>query len=193
MFKIFFYINELNDIQKENLNQLRNINIIYRNYERRNYYQNVIKLNKYCKKMNFKLYVSNDKQLATQINSYGLYIPSFNSRVCFSQTNLNVIGSAHNEIEIREKIKQGCEEIFISPIFTTKSHNDMPCKGLAFYRPLLQKFSKQIKIHALGGVDQKNLGKIISSGGKGFSSKGMIEQKMNKTLISYLNLIARNL
>ena len=193
MFKIFFYINELNDIQKENLNQLRNINIIYRNYERRNYYQNVIKLNKYCKKMNFKLYVSNDKQLATQINSYGLYIPSFNSRVCFSQTNLNVIGSAHNEIEIREKIKQGCEEIFISPIFTTKSHNDMSGKGLAFYRPLLQKFSKQIKIHALGGVDQKNLGKIISSGGKGFSSKGMIEQKMNKTLISYLNLIARNL
>ena len=193
MFKIFFYINELNDIQKENLNQLRNINIIYRNYERRNYYQNVIKLNKYCKKMNFKLYVSNDKQLATQINSYGLYIPSFNSRVCFSQTNLNVIGSAHNEIEIREKIKQGCEEIFISPIFATKSHNDMPGKGLAFYRPLLQKFSKQIKIHALGGVDQKNLGKIISSGGKGFSSKGMIEQKMNKTLISYLNLIARNL
>ena len=75
MFKIFFYINELNDIQKENLNQLRNINIIYRNYERRNYYQNVIKLNKYCKKMNFKLYVSNDKRLATQINSYGLYIP----------------------------------------------------------------------------------------------------------------------
>ena len=193
MFKIFFYINELNDIQKENLNQLRNINIIYRNYERRNYYQNVIKLNKYCKKMNFKLYVSNDKQLATQINSYGLYIPSFNSRVCFSQTNLDVIGSAHNEIEIREKIKQGCKEIFISPIFTTKSHNDMPGKGLAFYRPLPQKFSKQIKIHALGGVDQKNLGKIISSGGKGFSSKGMIEQKMNKTLISYLNLIARNL
>ena len=92
MFKIFFYINELNDIQKENLNQLRNINIIYRNYERRNYYQNVIKLNKYCKKMNFKLYVSNDKQLATQINSYGLYIPSFNNRVCFPQTNLNVIG-----------------------------------------------------------------------------------------------------
>jgi thiamine monophosphate synthase len=69
----------------------------------------------------------------------------------------------------------------------------MPGKGLAFYRPLLQKFSKQIKIHALGGVDQKNLGKIISSGCKGFSSKGMIEQKMNKTLISYLNLIARNL
>lgn len=193
MFKIFFYINELNDIQKENLNQLRNINIIYRNYERRNYYQNVIKLNKYCKKMNFKLYVSNDKQLATKINSYGLYIPSFNSRVFFSQSNLNVIGSAHNEIEIREKIKQGCEEIFISPIFTTKSHNDMSGKGLVFYRPLLQKFSKQIKIHALGGIDQKNLGKLISSGARGFSSKGMIEQKMNKTLISYLNLIATNL
>ena len=46
MFKIFFYINELNDIQKENLNQLRNVNIIYRNYEGNNYYQNAIKINK---------------------------------------------------------------------------------------------------------------------------------------------------
>tara|TARA_Y100001954_G_C15772309_1_gene585117 strand:+ start:1147 stop:1728 length:582 start_codon:yes stop_codon:yes gene_type:complete len=193
MFKIFFYINELNDIQKENLNQLRNINIIYRNYEGNNYYQNAVNLNRYCRKMNFKLYVSNDRQLAVRINCYGLYIPSFNNRDYFTRSSLKVIGSAHNEIEIRDKIKQGCKEIFISPIFSTNSHIYKTGKGLAFYRPLMHKFSKQIKVHALGGINQKNLSKIISSGSKGFSSKGMIEKKMNKSLISYLNLIATNL
>ena len=105
MFKIFFYINELNDIQKENLNQLRNVNIIYRNYGGNNYYQNAIKINRYCKKKNFKLFVSNDKQLAIRLGSYGLYLPSFNNRDYFAQSNIKVIGSAHNEIEIRGKIK----------------------------------------------------------------------------------------
>jgi len=193
MFKIFFYINELNDIQKENLNQLRNVNIIYRNYGGNNYYQNAIKINRYCKKKNFKLFVSNDKQLAIRLGSYGLYLPSFNNRDYFAQSNIKVIGSAHNEMEIKGKINQGCEEIFISPIFNTKSHIDKEGKGLGFYRFLMHKYSKQIKIHPLGGINQKNLGKIISSGSKGFSSKSMIEKKMSKSLISYLNLIATNL
>ena len=193
MFKIFFYINELNDIQKENLNQLRNVNIIYRNYGGNNYYQNAIKINRYCKKKNFKLFVSNDKQLAIRLGSCGLYLPSFNNRDYFAQSNIKVIGSAHNEIEIRGKINQGCEEIFISPIFNTKSHIEKEGRGLAFYRSLMRKYSKQIIIHPLGGINQKNISKIILSGSKGFSSKSMIEKKMSKSLISYLNLIATNL
>ena len=52
MFKIFFYINELNDIQKENLNQLKNINIIYRNYQKLINFSNAFKLRDYCKKRN---------------------------------------------------------------------------------------------------------------------------------------------
>ena len=193
MFKIFFYINELNDIQKENLNQLRNVNIIYRNYGGNNYYQNAIKIKRYCKKKNFKLFVSNDKQLAIRLGSYGLYLPSFNNRDYFAQSNIKVIGSAHNEMEIRDKINQGCEEIFLSPIFNTKSHIKKVGRGLAFYRFLMRKYSRKIKIHPLGGINQKNLNKIISAGSKGFSSKGMIEKKMDKSLISYLNLIATNL
>ena len=178
MFKIFFYINELNDIQKENLNQLRNVNIIYRNYGGNNYYQNAIKINRYCKKKNFKLFVSNDKQLAIRLGSCGLYLPSFNNRDYFAQSNIKVIGSAHNEIEIRGKINQGCEEIFISPIFNTKSHIEKEGRGLAFYRSLMRKYSKQIIIHPLGGINQKNISKIILSGSKGFSSKSMIESML---------------
>ena len=47
MFKIFFYINELNDIQKVNLNQLKNINIIYRNYQNTDYLSNAFKIRDY--------------------------------------------------------------------------------------------------------------------------------------------------
>ena len=192
MFKIFFYINELNDIQKENLNQLKNINIIYRNYQKTDYLGNAFKLQDYCKKRNFKLYISNDEKLAVKLRSYGLYVPSFNNKKKYLKSNLHLIGSAHNEIELRRKISQGCKEIFISPIFNTYSDSNKIGKGMNFYQNLLIKFPKII-IHALGGINDKNIKKIILLKGRGFSSISMIDKKMKKDLISYLNLIATNL
>lgn len=192
MFKIFFYINELNDIQKENLNQLKNINIIYRNYQKTDYLSNALKLQDYCKKRNFKLYISNDERLAIKLRSYGLYIPSFNNEKKYLKSSLHLIGSAHNEIELRKKISQGCKEIFISPIFNTYSGSNKIGKGLNFYQNLMLKFSK-IHIHALGGINEKNIKKIILLKGRGFSSISMIDKKMKKDFISYLNLIATNL
>ena len=192
MFKIFFYINELNDIQKENLNQLKNINIIYRNYQKTDYLNNALKLQDYCKKRNFKLYISNDEKLAIKLRSYGLYIPSFNNKKKYLKSSLHIIGSAHNEIELRKKISQGCKEIFISPIFNTYSDLNKVGKGLNFYQNLMLKFSK-IHIHALGGINEKNIKKIILLKGRGFSSISMIDKKMKKDFISYLNLIATNL
>ena len=191
MFKIFFYINELNDIQKVNLNQLKNINIIYRNYQKTDYLDNAFKIQDYCKKRNFKLYISNDEKLAIKLKSYGLYIPSFNNKKKYLKSSLHLIGSAHNEIELRKKISQGCKEIFISPIFNTYSGSNKIGKGLNFYQNLLLKFSK-IHIHALGGINNKNIKKIILFKGRGFSSISMIDKKMKKDLISYLNLIATN-
>ena len=191
MFKIFFYINELNDIQKENLNQLKNINIIYRNYQKTDYLDNAFKIQDYCKKRNFKLYISNDEKLAIKLKSYGLYIPSFNNKKKYLKSSLHLIGSAHNEIELRKKISQGCKEIFISPIFNTYSGSNKIGKGLNFYQNLLLKFSK-IHIYALGGINNKNIKKIILFKGRGFSSISMIDKKMKKDLISYLNLIATN-
>ena len=105
---------------------------------------------------------------------------------------MHLIGSAHNEIELRKKISQGCKEIFISPIFNTYSGSNKIGKGLNFYQNLLLKFSK-IHIHALGGINEKNIKKIILLKGRGFSSISMIDKKMKKDFISYLNLIATNL
>ena len=192
MFKIFFYINELNDIQKENLNQLKNINIIYRNYQKTDYLGNAFKLQDYCKKRKFRLYISNDEKLAIKLRSYGLYIPNFNNKKKYLKSSLHLIGSAHNEIELRKKISQGCKEIFISPIFNTYSDSNKIGKGLNFYQNLMLKYSK-IHIHALGGINEKNIKKIILLKGRGFSSISMIDKKMKKDFISYLNLIATNL
>ena len=121
-----------------------------------------------------------------------MYLPSFNDKKKYSKSSLPLIGSAHNEIELRKKISQGCKEIFISPIFNTHSGSKKTGKGLNFYRSLMLKFSNT-NIYALGGINETGIKKIISSRGKGFSSISMVEKKMKNKLISYLNLIATNL
>ena len=82
----------------------------------------ILKLKKFCQKSNRKFYISNDIKLALQLNTDGVYIPSFNKNVNFSNINtykkFHIIGSAHNKKEIAIKKKQNCKKlIFLAPLF----------------------------------------------------------------------------
>ncbi len=193
MFKIFFYINELKDIQKENLKKLKRVNLIYRNYSRDNYFEKANKIKEFANKFKFKLYVSNDLNLARKIKADGLYVPSFNSIPCYKNKNLEIIGSAHSLKEINQKILQGCNEIFLSPIFSTNSHPNTKGKGLYFYRNLKNSINKKINLFALGGIGEKNIKKLLNEQCKGFSSISLIEKKLSNRTIEQLNLIASHI
>ncbi len=86
-----------------------NIGIIYRNYKDRKREKELIKIAKACKKNRYKLYVSNDIKLAHKVKADGIYIPSFNKTKKFlniEKRNLVILGSAHNQKEIHNKIQQ---------------------------------------------------------------------------------------
>ena len=104
-----------------------NIGVIYRNYNNPHREVELIKIAKACKKKRYKIFVSNDIKLALKVNADGIYIPSFNKTKRFSnleKKNLTILGSAHNQKEIKEKIIQKCDAIFLSPIFyVEKSKN----------------------------------------------------------------------
>ena len=61
------------------------------------------------------------EKLAVKLDLDGAYIPAFNknfNHLAYSyKKNFKIIGSAHNHIEIRKKIEQGCKIIFLSPLF----------------------------------------------------------------------------
>ena len=190
MFKIYFYVNELNDIQKLNLNQLKNVNIIYRNYNLEDYQYRALKLKNFCRLNKFKFFISNDFKLANRISADGLYLPSYNQIEKYHHSKIQKIGSAHNEREIKNKIQQGCEEIFISPVFNTSSGGLKNGKGIMFYKRFVNLFKSKTKINALGGINSENVKSILNSKGSGFASLGMIEKKMSQKIISQLKLIA---
>ena len=192
MLKIYFYVNKLNDIQKSNLIQLKNINIIYRNYDFKDYKSCALELKQFCKKQKFNFFISNDYQLAKKLSADGLYLPSYNTIDKYKNAKIKLIGSAHNELEMHKKISQGCEEVFISPIFNTSSGGSKIGKGLLFYKKFLTQFKSCIKVNALGGIGFKNIRYISNYNGNGFASLSLIEKKISQKFISELKLIATN-
>jgi thiamine-phosphate pyrophosphorylase len=92
------------------------------------------------------------------LNLDGVYLPSFNqnfSHLAYSyKKKFEIVGSAHNNKEIKIKEKQGVCAIFLSSLFK-KNKNYL---GLNKFK-LLSKLTTK-KIVPLGGISNKNL-KII--------------------------------
>jgi thiamine-phosphate pyrophosphorylase len=153
----YYFINkfETKNIDKQD----KQTTVIYRNYSSKSTDEKLIlRIKKYCKKKNIKLYLSNNIKLANKLNLDGAYIPSFNKNtehLAFSyKKNFDIVGSAHNLKEIKIKEKQKVNKIFLSSLFK-KNKNFL---GINKFR-LLSKLTKK-KIVVLGGVSKENVKKL---------------------------------
>ena len=106
--KVYYFIDEYNLTDLKKLG--KNINLIYRNYQKKLSYKEVLSLKKFCRMTKRKLFISNNIKYALSLKLDGIYIPSFNNKVnylsSFSfQSKFEIIGSAHNYTEIQIKKK----------------------------------------------------------------------------------------
>ena len=158
-------------------NNITNLGIIYRNYHSVNREKELFKISKACKKNRYKLFVSNSIKLALKVKADGLYIPAFNKTEKFSNyenKKFVILGSAHNQKEIHEKIKQNCKIIFISPTFFVKKKNTY----LNVHK--FNFLTRNIKANflALGGINKKNINKLnILFNIKGFGGISFFKKK----------------
>ena len=152
----YYFINKFdtNIIDKQKIDT----GIIYRNCNSQNDLNTIIKLKQYCKKKGYKFFLSNNIKLALNLNLDGAYIPSFNRDTMHLSFSLKkkflILGSAHNNKELKIKEKQLVKIIFLSSIFK-KNKNYL---GINKFK-LLAKLTN-IKVVALGGVSNKNLKKL---------------------------------
>ena len=155
--KYYYFINEFNKNEIEKLSS--KISLIYINYQRKNNPNELKKLVIHCKNNRRKVYISNNLKDAIKYNFDGLYIPSFHKQLRFKniiKRKFEIIGSAHNAIELKIKEKQGCTVIFLSPIFKNNKNK----KFLDVIKTnLLKKLTKN-QIVLLGGINQKNIKKL---------------------------------
>ena len=153
----YYFISKFdtNNIDKQD----KQTSIIYRNYSIKNVDQSLIlKIKKYCKKKSIDFYLSNNVKLALNLNLDGAYIPSFSKdtkHLSFSLTkNFLLLGSAHNNKELKIKQKQLVKIVFLSSIFK-KNKNYL---GINKFKLLAN--LTNINVVALGGISNKNVKKL---------------------------------
>jgi len=123
------------------------------------------------------LFISNNIKIALSLRLDGIYIPSFNKKINYLSsysfpTKFQIIGSAHNYTEIQIKKKQGCKQVFISPIFKVLKNK----KVLNIYNFNKLTIDEKINYIALGGISEKNYKKIKLTNSSGFAGISWIKK-----------------
>ena len=110
------------------------------------------------KKNNINFFVANNLKLLFLLKTNNLYISAWNKKnykhIKYFNNNFKIIGSAHNAKEIREKIKQGCSQVFLSRIFRTNYRFKESFLGSVKFNLLTKTFKS--RYIALGGINYKN-------------------------------------
>ena len=178
--KIYYFIDEFNRKEFENLN--KNISIIYRNYQTTHDYKIIKEIKEICRYQRRKFYISNNLKLALKLKLDGVYIPAFNKlrnyKNLLVKKNFEILGSAHNIVELKNKENQGCNEIFISPIFKTNKSNFF-LETIKFN--LIANASKS-NVIALGGINYLNFPKLNLTKARGFASISWIKKNGPKLI-----------
>ena len=152
----YYFINKFdtNYIDKQD----KKTAIILRDYNSKNNLNTILKFKKYCKKEGYKFFLSNNIKLAINLGLDGAYIPSFNQDTKHLSYAIPekflIIGSAHNNQEIKIKEKQLVKFIFLSSLFK-KNKNYL---GINRFK-LLKKLTN-MQVIVLGGISKKNLKKL---------------------------------
>jgi len=170
-YKIFYFINKFD--RNHILKLKRNINLIFRNYNTNFDLEYYRKIKNFCHSNGFKIYLSNKINVAYKLGFDGVYLSAFNKQFVKNRNfrlNFEILGSAHNLKEIRQKEIQGVNYLFISPIFFKIGKESL---GIIKFNNLSKNSYTQIV--ALGGVNRYNIKKLKLTGVKSFASISLVE------------------
>ena len=156
--KYYYFINNFNPLELKKINNNKNIFLIYYDTKQSNI-EDIYKIKNFAKKNKIKLYISNYNHKFSNIKIDGIHIPSSNKkRILNLKKGLDIIGTAHNQIEFYFKKKQGCSKIFLSPLFKTKKYSDNKILNTNKFR-LISKEWLITKL-ALAGIKKGSFNKL---------------------------------
>jgi thiamine-phosphate pyrophosphorylase len=179
---VYVFIDKFNSLIEEKIKKIKNIGIIYENTNIPN--ENFFKILKFCKRNKIKLFVLDEFKTAIKYKINGLVISSDNKKISRLQSvelkkrNIEILGKAHNQLEFYQKKMQGCEIIFLSPIFFTLKYSANKILGISRFNLISLKWS--MKLIALGGINSSNYKKIMMTKAMGVGVKSLINYSDKK-------------
>ena len=176
--KYFLIIESTKDINLSNIKKYNKFIIIYRNSNKKESLENLIRFRKKCRLKLIKFFVANDMKLSVLLNSDGIYLSSYNKTyksLNIIKKKFEIIGSAHNACEIALKIKQGCSYILLSKLFLVDYDKKSSFLNVTKFNMSL--FNNSKKLIPLGGIKTSNLNKLKCVNCEGFAIMSEIKKK----------------
>ena len=181
--KYFLIIESTKDINLGDIKKYNKFIIIYRNSDKKESLENLIRFRKKCRLKLIKFFVANDMRLSVLLNSDGIYLSSYNKTyksLNIIKKKFEIIGSAHSACEIALKIKQGCSFILLSKLFSVDYDKKSPFLNVIRFNKFL--FNETKKLVPLGGIKISNLNKLKSVNCEGFAILSEIKKKPTKII-----------
>ena len=186
----YFFTNKLTEKNKQNLIKFKNISIIYEESSTLNNNKELLKIIKFCKENKIKVYVKDNIRTANKFNLNGVFLSGSNKiHILNNNSNLKInfkiIGSAHNQIEYFFKKRQGCEDIFLSPVFENTKYRQTQILKINKFNLISKEW--KCNLYALGGINSLNIKKIFITQSKGIGFISFVNDLKMKKPVYFFN------
>ena len=169
--KKYYFISNFDQNIEKKLKKYNNIGIIYKPSDYKNH-QLLKKI--FSANLTNKIYLNSSAKYNPSLKIQGIYLPSGSKNILHNynlfKSRYLILGSAHNLREIFQKIRAGCNIIFLSNVYKTSSHPEKRSSiGLLRFLNIKNQI-KNASIYALGGVTKRKystLNSIIKNFGYG--------------------------
>jgi thiamine monophosphate synthase len=177
-YKHYVFLEEINNLIKENLIKFNSINIIIDiNKKDKKGLENQLSIIKFAKKNKIPFFLKNNFQKCIKYKADGIFIDSKNKTIIkpiLLKKKFTIIGLAHNQLEYFQKLNQKCIIIMLSPLFYNEKYSINKLLGILKFNN--KALNWKIKLCALGGINYKNLKKIALTKSEGIAFKRFLTQ-----------------
>ena len=193
----YFFTSKLTEENKKSIIKFKNISIIYENNEASINNEELIKVIKFCKAKKIKIYSKDDIKKAYKLNFNGVFLSGKNKKISIlnssynNKINFKIIGGAHNQWEYFLKKRQGCKDVFFSPLFQNKKYSQNKILKICKFNLIANEW--KCNLFSLGGINSSNLKKVFMTKSKGIGFVSFInELKIKKPVYFFKNTRALN-
>lgn len=193
----YFFTSKLTEENKKSIIKFKNISIIYENNEASINNEELIKVIRFCKEKKIKIYSKDDIKKAYKLNLNGVFLSGKNKKISIlnsgynNKINFKIIGGAHNQWEYFFKRRQGCKDVFFSPLFKNQKYSQNKILKICKFNLIANEW--KCNLFALGGINSSNLKKVFMTKSKGIGFVSFINDlKIKKPVYFFKNTRALN-
>jgi thiamine monophosphate synthase len=161
-YKHYVFLEEINNLIKDNLVKFSNINIIIDiNENNSKNLENQLSIIKFAKKNRIPFLIKNDFQKCAKYRANGVFISSDHKKITkpiLLKKNFYIIGGAHNQLEYAQKLKQKCHLLMLSPLFFNEKYSKNRILNVLKFNSKTTRW--KANLCALGGINSQTLKKV---------------------------------